>query len=1529
MLDRIIFFSIHNKLIVALFTVALILWGSYSFTKLPIDAVPDITNNQVQVITVSPSLAAQEVERLITFPVELTMATIPQQTEIRSISRFGLSVVTIVFTDDTDIYWARQQVFEKLQQAKTKIPTHIGDPELAPVSTGLGEIYQYTLHAKKGYEQRYSAMDLRTVQDWIVRRQLLGTKGVADVSSLGGYVKQYEIAIQADKLRSMNITITDIFAALEQNNENTGGAYIDKTPYAYFIRSEGLVKSLDEIGKIIVKNNKNGTPVLIKDVATLQWGYATRYGAMTRNFEGKQGEVVGALVLMLKGENSSEVIRNVKERVEQIRKSLPEGLEITAFLDRTTLVNNAIQTVATNLIEGALIVIFVLVLLLGNWRAGFIVASVIPLAMLFAISLMNFFGVSGNLMSLGAIDFGLIVDGAVIIVEAVLHQLNTHTSPSLSPPTPEGGVTEEGKTPPSGGWGASPPSGVGGLSGGLSGLLVYQAATKIRNSAAFGELIILIVYLPLLALTGVEGKMFKPMAQTVSFAILGAFILSLTYVPMLSALLLKPQMLHKKTFSDKLMDFFARIYTPILLFALRWKKTVIGFTLVFFSISLLVFRQLGGEFMPELDEGDFAVEVRLPQGSSLDETVRISLLAGEILRKNFPEVKEVVGKIGSGEIPTDPMPIEACDLMVVLHDKKTWTSAQTKTELAEKMSATLENIIGVEFGFQQPIQMRFNELMTGVRQDVAIKIFGEDLEILATEAQKVANLVGNVEGVKDLYVEKVRGLPQIVVQFDRDKLALHQVTVQEANHVLSTAFAGGVAGLVYEGEKSFELVVRLDSSQRKEIDQVRNLFVQNRKGEQVPLAQVATIEFQSSASQIQREDTKRRITVAFNVRGRDVESIVKEIEQKMDKKIKFPAGYYSTFGGQFQNLQEAKSRLAVAVPVALCLILVLLYFTFNSIKQSLLIFSAIPLSAIGGVFALWLRGMPFSISAGVGFIALFGVAVLNGIVLIGEFNYLKNSGLQGIKAIVLQGTQTRLRPVLLTAFVASLGFLPMALSSGAGGEVQKPLATVVIGGLLSATLLTLLVLPCLYVYVEWGDRKRKVATALPTLSIILLLFAPFITLGQNPMTNENLGATKNPTVATLPTTQPLNLQQLIALGLEQNTAVKMAKTQIKLQKSIKKTASDIGKTNFNFQYGQYNSFVNDNSLTVNQSFPFPTVISRQVELAKANLVLAELDKITTEKELVRAIRLAYFEYLFWEAKQKLLQQQDSLYKEFLRVATLRWQTGETNQMAKAMAELQWAERENYKAQTQTQRNVSLTKLQTLLHTTQPLVVETFATLPQLTLQNSLENNLQNNLQNNSQPIENQHFDSTALANNPLLASLKQEVQISNYAIAAEKAMLLPDITLGFFSQTLVGYQTSFDKKETYYNSQNRFNGLIAGLSFPLWIRPHKARIEVAKVQQELAKQNLEYAQYNLSGEYAQFWQHYQQSQQTLRYYAQTALPTAALLLTQAQQTFVNGEISYVEYFQALKSAVATQQAATEAVFLNNQVVIQLEFLRGE
>lgn len=1039
MLHGIISFSIRNKVIIGMLTIALILWGSYSLKQLPIDAVPDITNNQVQIITVSPTLAAPEVERLVTFTVEQTMATIPEIVEMRSISRFGLSVVTVVFEEDTDIYWARQQVNERLNQAQDQIPVGAGSPEIAPLSTGLSEIYQYVLRAKPGFEKKFNATELRTIQDWIVRRQLIGTKGVADVSSFGGYVKQYEVAIDPDRLRSVNTTIDEVFIALEKNNQNTGGAYIERNPYAYFIRSEGLVETVSDIEQIVVKN-VNGLPVLIRHVAEVKLGTASRYGALTLNDE---GEVAGAIVLMLKGENSSAVINNVKQRIEQIKSSLPEGVEIVPYLDRTKLVNNAIETVTKNLAEGALIVVFVLVLMLGNFRAGLVVASVIPLAMLFAIAMMRLFGVSGNLMSLGAIDFGLIVDGAVIIVEATMHHLGVGNT--VKRLTQQQMNTE-----------------------------VEHAASTMMRSAVFGQVIILIVYLPILSLVGIEGKMFAPMAQTVSFAILGAMVLSLTYVPMISSLFLSKQPSRKTNTSDKLMSFFNKLYSPVIEAALRKRLLVIAIAAILLVISGYLFTRMGGEFIPQLDEGDFAVQTQLITGSSLGQMVETTQKSSRVLLDHFPEVKMVVGKIGTSEIPTDPMPLTESDLIVVLRDRSEWTSASSRDELAAKMSEKLhESMPGVTYGFQQPIQMRFNELMTGARQDVVVKIYGEDLTLLAQYASQVGSIAQKIEGAEDVYVEPIGGMPQILVKWNRERLAHFGIDIDAANRILRTGFSGQVAGLVYEKERRFDLVIRLDRANRTQIQDVKRLSVQSASGLQVPLEQLAAIDLVIGPNQLQRDDAKRRIVVGFNVRGRDVESIVKELNKKISSQLKFDPGYYITYGGSFKNLEEAKQRLSVAVPIALILIFVLLYFTFHSFRHSLLIFTAIPLSAIGGVFALWLRDMPFSISAGVGFIALFGVAVLNGIVLIAEFSDLKKNTTLTLHNMVIQGTKLRLRPVLMTALVASLGFLPMALSKGSGAEVQRPLATVVIGGLITATLLTLVVLPVLYTLFEKKTQSTE------------------------------------------------------------------------------------------------------------------------------------------------------------------------------------------------------------------------------------------------------------------------------------------------------------------------------------------------------------------------------------------------------------------------------------------------------------------------
>lgn len=1457
MLDKIIHFSIHNKLVIGIFTLALVAWGTYSLTRLPIDAVPDITNNQVQIITTSPSLAAQEVERLVTFPVETVMATIPHTEEIRSISRFGLSVVTIVFEDDVDVYWARQQVSERLHSAVEQIPPGTGTPSLAPVTTGLGEIYQYVLHTKPGFETKFSPMELRSIQDWIVRRQLLGTAGVADVSSFGGFLKQYEIAIDPLRIRSAGISIDRIFEALEQNNQNTGGAYIDKKPNAYFIRSEGLIGTLDDIRKIQVGKTETGLPVLIRDIAEVGFGSAVRYGAMTRNDE---GEVVGGLVLMLKGANSSEVIRNVKERIAQIRKSLPDGVVIEPFLDRTKLVNNAIGTVSKNLVEGALIVIFVLILLLGNMRAGLVVASVIPLAMLFAVSMMNLFGVSGNLMSLGAIDFGLIVDGAVIIVEATLHHIvSKRYTHSLTQDEMDGEV--------------------------------YESASKIRNSAAFGEIIILIVYLPILALVGIEGKMFRPMAQTVSFAILGAFILSLTYIPMMSALFLSKKNDYKPGISDRIVGFFRRIYLPSLDFSLRRKWFVSLLALVLLGGSFWLFSRMGGEFIPQLDEGDFAVELRVLTGSSLSETVDATLKAAAVLQKNFPdEVVEVVGKIGSSEIPTDPMPVEAGDMMVILKEKSLWKKAADREELAEKMHAVLsESIAGVTFGFQQPIQMRFNELMTGVKQDVAIKIFGEDLDVLARQGARIGKLAGAVQGAEDIYVEAVTGLPQIVVRFDRDKLAQFHISVADANRTLSAAFAGASAGLVFEGEKRFDLVVRLQKADRQHIDDVRGLFVTNAEGQQVPLGQIATIEMKTGANQIQREDAKRRITVAFNVRGRDVESIVNELRGRIDREIKLPPGYFVTYGGQFQNLQEANSRLGVAVPVALLLIFVLLYFTFHSLRQSLLVLTAIPFSAVGGVLALWVRDMPFSISAGIGFIALFGVAVLNGIVLIGEFNLLRKSGETDLRKVIFQGTDTRLRPVLMTALVASLGFLPMALSSSAGAEVQRPLATVVIGGLVSATLLTLLVLPVWYGIVEkrWGSGAGgKVAVAVVLMLVMLL---PARTNAQQVLPSR-----------------VITLRQAIDEALERNPVIKGGLYRVGYQQALMKTAADPGKTDLVWMGGQYNSVKFDNHFLLTQNLPNPIAVAKRKSLQSEEINGAQAEMEVTKAELVRQVKVNYQQQILLKSRRKLLAGELLRAERFVKAAEIRFKTGETNQLEFATAQSQLGD-----VRAQIIRNQGdLLNLQRALQT-----FVNGSSLAEAETDSLTRRNL-------AVP------DTSALNANPYLRYLAQQAAIGSRQTAVQKAAMLPEFNIGYFNQSLTGFQNT-GNGEVFYGSGKRFQGVQVGVQLPIFSGASKARVKASEISEQLARNQVETARLQLGSDLQQAIQSLETARENLDLYETSTLVLAGTIQGNAGKAYESGEIGYIEYGQAWNRALGIRLSWLELLYAYNQSVIQIEYLLNE
>lgn len=1057
MFQKLITYSIRHKLVIGVLSIALTIWGVWSLVHLPFDSTPDITDNQVQIITQAPSLGAQEVEQYVTTPVEMALANIPRIQERRSISRSGLSVITLVFDDAADIYWARSQVSQVVEQLEKELPKNT-ETEMGPIATGLGEIYHYTIRAKEGYEHKYSLTQLRTIQDWIVRKQLSGTPGVAEVSGWGGYVKQYEVAINTDQLNASGVSVNEVFEALQRNNANTGGSYIEQNSNQYYIRGIGVVKNLEDVANITVKT-VDGIPVKVGDVAKVQLGHATRFGAVTRNGE---GEVVAGIAIMLKGENFQEVSKKVKERINQIQKSLPEGVVIEPFIDRTNLVDRVEGTIARNLIEGGLIVIFVLVIFLGNWRAGLVVASVIPLSMLFAFGMMKTFGIDGNLMSLGAIDFGMIVDSAVIIVEAVVTHINTG---HFSQPEVRAAYLAQCQN-----GGAAIPFA---LTQKQMDEEVHFSASRIRQSAAFGEIIIMIVYIPLMTLVGIEGKMFRPMALTVFFAILGAFILSLTYVPMASSLMLSRKVHTRKTFSDRVIEKLQAWYRPVLDWVLARNKDVITGAVALFCVSVVGFKYLGGEFIPSLEEGDFAVEMSMSQGTSLSQMVESCTKAEKLLKKEYPEIKQVVSRIGSAEIPTDPMPVERADIMIALKPKAEWTSAKTTPELMEKMEETLSAIPGLEAEISQPIQMRNNELLTGIKQDVAIKIFGEDLDVLTEQAGKVKRMIEDVPGVSGIFVEEVAGLPQIQVKYNHEKMAAYGVSVDDISEILETTFAGAVAGSLYDGDKKFDIVLRMDPSQRN-VESLEQLSIPLKNGTNIPLSQVADIDYSPAPAQVSHEDGARRIYVGFNVKGRDVQSTVEDIQEILDEKLKLPDGYYYNYGGEFENLQSATNRLMVVIPIALVIILLLLYATVKNVRESLFVFSAIPLAAIGGVWALWLRGMPFSISAGVGFIALFGVAVLNGIVLIGQMNQMqreektadKLSAFSGMTELIhhriIESCMVRLRPVLMTALVASMGFLPMALSQGDGAEVQRPLATVVIGGLITSTLLTLLVLPAIY-----------------------------------------------------------------------------------------------------------------------------------------------------------------------------------------------------------------------------------------------------------------------------------------------------------------------------------------------------------------------------------------------------------------------------------------------------------------------------------
>ncbi len=1440
MLEGMIKFSLKNKLIILLFTFGLIGFGLYSVTQLSIGAVPDITNNQLQVITTSSTLSTQDIEQFVTYPIEIQMANLPGIKEVRSISKFGLSVVTLVFEESMGTYLPRQLVAEKIKIAAEEIPEGFGSPEIGPITTGLGEIYQYTLEVKPEFKDRYTTTDLRTIQDWIVRRQLSGIPGVVEVNTWGGHLKQYEVAINTAQLKAMNVSVQELFTALESNNSIAGGAYIEKENQSFFIRGEGKITSLDDIRAIVVKNHNN-LPILVNDVAQVRLGSANRFGAITGNGE---GEKVLGQIMMIKNGNSKQVLSAVKDRVAEVQNRLPEGVYINPFLERSELVGKTTFTIAENLILGCLIVIFVVVLLLGNLRSGLVVASVIPLCLLFAISMMNLFDIDANLMSMGAIDFGIIIDGAVIIVEFVAFKIvRSGADLRLLPKADRQAAIDQ---------------------------ITFNSTNKMMNSAFFGQLIILIVFIPILSLTGVEGKMFKPMAMTFSFALIGAMILCLTYVPVISSLVLKPVVEKKNSFSKRLIAQLNRWYQPLIEWALKHTKAVLISAGVLLIVAIGLFMKMGGEFIPKLDEGDFVIQPVLKTGTSLSKTIEIMTKIENILLDRFPEVDQVVTRIGAAEVPTDPMSMEETDVIIKLHPKGEWTSAKTKDELADKMKMEIEKFIpNMEIEFTQPIEMRFNELISGSRADIAIKVFGDDLEVLSKMAHQIRNSIENIEGASDIIVEKQAGLKQMSVVFDRQKIARYGLKIADVNETIALAFAGKQVGNVFEGERKFDLVVRLDEQYKKGLDDLKGLYITTPSGQQIPLEEVAMISYTEGPAQISREDTKRRIVVGVNVRNRDLQSVILDIQKKLGTELQMPAGYSIEYGGQFKNLQSAKDRLMIAVPIALLLIFLLLYFAFNSIQEALMVYTAIPLSAVGGVLFLWMRDLPFSISAGVGFIALFGIAVLNGIVLVEHFNELTKSGMKNIDELIIKGTTDRLRPVLLTASAAALGFLPMAISSNAGAEVQRPLATVVIGGLFTATILTMLVLPVLYKLLRLKQLKKQKKSALPALIVIGLLGMSTTTYAQGPS----------------------ELEHLIATAQKNNKGVLALDKKIARAKAEIKTAYSIEKTNVYYSFDENNKADNDKALRVfgvEQKISFPTVYQAKKKLAQANYTVEDAQSTWDKTRLSYGVAGSYYQVVYLKNKLELLEQLDSLYHNFSYASQRKFELGETNYLEKITSQAKYQQVKVQLNQLKKELQIENQKLQALVQGPDTIVV----VQKRLEWEFGLE-----------EPLVRESYEQLLEAKSGQFSA----------AIKQQKQAYMPDLTFEYF-------------QGTNKHLPQAMYGFQVGVAIPLFFGETKAQVKASK----LAAEGWEFERENLEITMNQFVKNQQseiaKAKEGMDYFKSFGKQMADELFKVGAMSYQNGAIDFFQYISSIENALALRQEYLENQLLYIQANLNLYYL---
>ena len=1432
MFKAIVHFSIQKKLFVGLTTLFLLLGGIYAMMTLPIDAVPDITNNQVQIVTVSPTLAPQEVEQLITMPIEIAMSNIMNVEEIRSVSRFGLSLVTVVFKESVPTLDARQLINEQIQTVAGEIPTELGTPELMPITTGLGEIYQYVLSVEPGYEEKYDAMELRTIQDWIVKRQLSGIPGIVEINSFGGYLKQYEVAVDPDALYSLNITIGEVFEALNRNNQNTGGSYIEKINKAYYIRSEGMIGKIKDIERIVI-TNRGGIPIHISDVGSVRFGSAKRFGAMTKDGE---GECVGGIAMMLKGANANVVTKELEARVERVQKMLPEGVRVEPYLNRSELVDRNISTVIRNLIEGALIVFIVLIIFLGNVRAGLIVASVIPLAMLFAFILMRVFGVSANLMSLGAIDFGIVVDGSIVILEGMLAHIYSRRL--------------MGRT----------------LSAEEMDREVEAGAGHVARSATFAVLIILIVFFPLLTLTGIEGKYFTPMAKTLVFCIIGALILSLTYVPMMASLFLKRTISSKPTFADRFFGKLNGVYRRTLHFCLRHIWGTIACSFAALAVSLFLFTRLGAEFIPTLDEGDFAMQMTLPAGSSLTHSIELSKQAEETLMKSFPEIEHVVAKIGTAEVPTDPMAVEDADIMIVMKPFKEWTSASSRAEMVEKMKASLEPITGAEFNFSQPIQLRFNELMTGAKADIAIKLYGEDMAELYKKAKEASLFVEQVPGAADVIVEQAMGLPQLVVHYDRAKIARYGMNIEELNTIIRTAYAGEAAGVVFENERRFDLVLRLDNDKVADLN-LDKLFVRTAEGIQIPVSEVATIELVNGPLQINRDATKRRIVIGVNVRDADIQKVVRTIQETLDKHIKLEPGYYFEYGGQFENLRNAIDTLTIVIPVALSLILLLLFFAFKSVTYSLVVFSTVPLSLIGGILALWLRGLPFSISAGVGFIALFGVAVLNGILMINHFNNLRKQTKYQMTTnrILAKGCPHLLRPVFLTGLVASLGFVPMAIAKSAGAEVQRPLATVVIGGLIVSTILTLIIIPVFYRLVNssaaW-KRQHWLKRLLPFLLFLGILF---------------------PTHAQ----QTVSLEEAVTIALENHPRLKTATASIERSRASRGESWEVSPTTFNYSWGQINGETrNDNQMEITQSLGSLLTPFYKNALVNRQVATGEYYRDLVKKEITAEVKRAwaYYQYAFHLCA--LYKEQIEWAGRLRKASQLRYEQGDITLLERNMSSTLVADLQTRLSQAEEELQLAARRFSWTCYSDSPL-------LP---------------------------MDTTLVLFPARVAEIAPSDIHLNYfrSVADEKKAMLRIERSRFFPELSVGYVRQ------KIAPLSGLDSWMVGISFPVLFFPQHSRVRQAKIDSYIARTEAESNIRQLNNKVEELSVALRKEGEHIRYYTTGALPEADALLKSATVQFKESETDITQFVQSLNAAREIRRGYIEAVYAYNISALELE-----